>query len=318
MRIAICDDREDERRMITEALQTIIKDFSADEFEDENELLKGHGVRPYDLIILDIIMPKISGIDTAAVLRKTDVETPVVFASSSEEFGVQSYRVLAFDYLLKPIDKEQLETCIKRLFECKREKQYISITYSGIETRVLLSNIQCLESNLRKVIFTLSENREIEIMGKLTNFESFLAAHGFCRCHKSYLVNIEHIDSIEGDTFCLTGGKKIKISRSYLQSAKKAYFDYVLGSEVNIMEALKNIIPLFILLFICTLNGYSMMNYRLPAKKAYGCFAAVTAFCLVLNSYIVIRYGNNVLRNVCNNIHYRTAVFYSYSDYYQG
>ena len=252
MRIAICDDREDERRMITEALQTIIKDFSADEFEDENELLKSHGVRPYDLIILDIIMPKISGIDTAAVLRKTNAETPVVFVSSSEEFGVQSYRVLAFDYLLKPVDKEQLETCIKRLFECKREKQYISITYSGIETRVLLSNIQCLESNLRKVMFTLSENREIEIMGKLTDFESFLAAHGFCRCHKSYLVNIEHIDSIEGDTFCLTGGKKIKISRSYLHSA----------------------------------------------KKAYGCFAAVTAFCLVLNSYIVIRYGNNVLRNV--------------------
>ncbi len=233
MRIAVCDDRKDERRMITEALKTVIKDFSADEFDDGNELLKSHDLRRYDLIILDIIMPKISGMDTAAALRKTDVETPVIFVSSSEDFGVQSYRVLAFDYLLKPIDREQLEVCIKRLFERKREKQYISITYSGTETRILLSNIQCLESNLRKVVFTLSENREIEVMGKLTDFEGFLTAHGFCRCHKSYLVNIEHIDSIDGDEFCLMGGKKIKISRAYLQSAKKAYFDYVFGSEVK-------------------------------------------------------------------------------------
>ena len=94
-----------------------------------------------------------------------------------------------------------------------------------------MSNIQCVESNLRKVIFTLSENREIQIVGKLTDYEKFLIPYGFCRCHKSYIVNIEHIDSIDGESFHLTGGKTVKISRAYLQSAKKAYFDYVFASE---------------------------------------------------------------------------------------
>ena len=233
MRIAICDDIKTERQETIEVLNCIIKNFSADEFEDGNELLKSHSLQPYDLIILDILMPKISGIDTAAALRKTDSKTPIIFISTSEEFGVQSYRVLAFDYLLKPIDKDLLKDCIKRLFSQQKKKQYITISYSGIEAKILLSNIQCLESNLRKVIFTLSENKQIEIVGKLTDFEEFLLAHGFCRCHKSYLVNIEHIDSIEGDTFYLTGGKSIKISRSYLQSAKKAYFDYVFSMEVQ-------------------------------------------------------------------------------------
>ena len=116
---------------------------------------------------------------------------------------------------------------MKRLMSKKKKKQYIKITYSGTETRILLSNIQCVESNLRKVIFTLTGNKEIEISGKLADYEFFLTANGFCRCHKSYIVNIEHIDSIENDTFYLTGGKIIKISRTYLQSAKKAYFDYV-------------------------------------------------------------------------------------------
>lgn len=59
-----------------------------------------------------------------------------------------------------------------------------------------------------------------------------------------------------------------------------------------------NIVSLFVTLFICTLDGYSMMNYRVPAKRAYGYFAAVTAVCLAFNSYITIHYGSTVLRSV--------------------
>lgn len=230
MRIAICDDLKEERQKTIAALKSVIGDFSADEFDDGAELLKSHAEKPYDLIILDILMPKISGMDTAEILRKTDTETPIVFLSTSEEFGVRSYRVFAFDYLLKPIDTEQLKICMKRLL-AQRKKEYISVVYSGVETKILLSNIMFLESNLRKVIFALSENRKIEIIGKLTDFEEFLLGRGFCRCHKSYLVNMEHIDSISGDLFCLADGSKVKISRTYLQNAKKAYFDYVFANE---------------------------------------------------------------------------------------
>lgn len=59
-----------------------------------------------------------------------------------------------------------------------------------------------------------------------------------------------------------------------------------------------NIVSLFVTLFIFTLDGYSMMNYRVPTKRAYGYFAAVTAVCLAFNSYITIHYGSTVLRSV--------------------
>ena len=59
-----------------------------------------------------------------------------------------------------------------------------------------------------------------------------------------------------------------------------------------------NIVSLFVTLYICTLDGYSMMNYRVPTKRAYGYFAAVTAVCLAFNSYITIHYGSTVLRSV--------------------
>lgn len=230
MRIAICDDQKADRETVITALKSILKNFSINEFDNAAELLRNHAALPYDLIITDILMPKTNGIDAAAELRKTDNSTPIVFMSTSEEFGVQSYRVLAFDYLMKPLDTEQLRACIKRLLARRKKRHFITIPYSGTDTKILLSNIQCVESNLRKVIFTLSENREIEISGKLAEYEKQLVMHGFCRCHKSYLVNIEHIDSIENDTFHLTGGKAIKISRTHLQNAKKAYFDYVFGT----------------------------------------------------------------------------------------
>lgn len=100
MRIAVCDDSKQERRNLIGALNRVIRNFTADEFENGDELLKAHADKPYDIIMLDIIMPGQNGIDTAAVIRRTDTKTPVVFVSSSEEFGVLSYRVAAFDYLL--------------------------------------------------------------------------------------------------------------------------------------------------------------------------------------------------------------------------
>ena len=97
MRIAICDDLKEERKKVIDALNSVIKNFSVNEFEDGNELLKNHSAFPYDLIFLDIHMPKISGIDTAAAIREKDEKTPVIFISESNDFAFQSYSVLAFD-----------------------------------------------------------------------------------------------------------------------------------------------------------------------------------------------------------------------------
>ncbi len=234
MRIAVCDDVKCERQRVIEALNSIVPYYSIEEFHNGKDLLESHLLQPFDLIFLDILMPGINGIETAAVLRKNDAQTPIVFLSASEEFGIQSYRVHAFDYLVKPIEEEQLRDCIMRLPpQQAKDKDYITVTYAGIETQILLKNIQCLESNLRKVVFTLVGNREIEIIGKLTDFAPFLLSRGFCRCHKSYLINIEYIDRIKEDMFHLSGGKRIKISRAYLKSAKKAYFDYIFNSNVG-------------------------------------------------------------------------------------
>ena len=62
------------------------------------------------------------------------------------------------------------------------------------------------------------------------------------------------------------------------------------------MNSFTGVFSLFAILFVCTLDGYSMMNYRVPTKRAYVYFAAVTALCLIINSYIAVRWGSETLR----------------------
>lgn len=186
------------------------------------ELIKSHMHMPFDLIILDILMPKISGMDTARLLREKGVKTPVVFISSSEEFGVMSYSVLAFDYILKPIDVERLRECMKRLFAQKKKKHYISVTYSGTETKILLSNIQCMESNLRKIIITLSENLEIEIVGKLAD-RILCDESEFCIMLSNLLENsIDAAKSyIEVSVKCLNNQLSLNVKNDYTGEIRK-------------------------------------------------------------------------------------------------
>ena len=148
MRIAVCDDEIKDRKIISEALRSTVGECSISEFDNGYELLESHKSLPFDFIILDIIMPRISGIDTAAMLRTTDVHTPVVFVSSSEEFGVQSYRVFAFDYLLKPLDTSTI------LQSIQKTKNVITME-DGTEVNGLASAVKELivDNNLQNVEF---------------------------------------------------------------------------------------------------------------------------------------------------------------------
>jgi len=199
MRIAICDDLSSEREALKNMLVQEIKNCTVTEFDNGLRLITCHNDEPFDLIFLDIIMPGISGIETAQEIRKTDKKTPVIFVSTSEEFGVMSYRVLAFDYILKPIDKDVLSESLRRFTDMDSGQQCIEVNCSGITAKILLSNIVCMESNLHKVVLSLSQGRSVTVSAKLSDYEKVLSQHGFIRCHKSYLINAQYIANIVGD-----------------------------------------------------------------------------------------------------------------------
>ncbi|MFA9397594.1 MAG: LytR/AlgR family response regulator transcription factor [Clostridiaceae bacterium] len=233
MNIAICDDLKVERDALREYIKKYISYAEVFEYENGNELLNQHKRNRYDLIFLDIVMPVINGMEVAEGIREYDKKTPIVFLTTSEEFAVRSYRVSAFDYLLKPINKKEMQNCLMRFIDSKIDIRSIIVKVMGVDIKICISNILYLESNLHKITFHLVGKRKIEVTAKLSDYDRLIENFNFCRCHKSYIVNIKHISSIFGDEYTMTNGDKIKISRQYFSNAKKAYFDYVFSEDAN-------------------------------------------------------------------------------------
>lgn len=229
MKIAICDDLADERIMIMEHLNQYFSEPTLMEFGSGNDLVNAHEIKHFDLILLDMLMPGLNGIETAEKIRVFDKQTPIVFVTTTEDFAVQSYRVLAFDYLLKPVTPEAMKQCLSRFDKIVPDMRTLSIDYMGVTTDILYGNIIYLESAMRKVTFNLSGKKHVTITAKLEEFMKLTDEPYFCRCHKSFLVNLNYVSSISGEEFYLTDGTKLKISRAFLSGAKKAYFDYVFG-----------------------------------------------------------------------------------------
>lgn len=229
MNIAICDDLSEERTTIAKHLRTYFSEPHLSEYASGADLVCAHEKNRFDLILLDMLMPGLNGIQTAEKIRAFDEKTPIIFATTTEDFALQSYRVLAFDYLLKPVTVEAMADCLSRFTKLTPDKRFISVDYMGVRTDILLSNIVYLESELRKVIFHLSGGKSIVLTAKLEDFLKLTAEPDFCRCHKSFLVNLGYVDAISGEDFCLSDGRLLRISRTFLPDAKKAYFDYVFG-----------------------------------------------------------------------------------------
>lgn len=229
MNVAICDDSIGERAIIVEHLHTYFPELSISEYSNGADLVHAHKSKPFTLVFLDVLMPGLNGIETAERIRVFDKNTPIIFVTTTEEFAVQSYRVAAFDYLVKPVTAEAMEQCLIRFTKLTPDKRSISVGYRGVRTNILLKNIMYLESELRKVIIHLFGGKELRITAKLGDFTELLEEIDFCRCHKSFIINLNAVETISSEGFCLSDGRRLRISRTFSSSAKKAYFDYVFG-----------------------------------------------------------------------------------------
>lgn len=236
MNIAICDDLKEERATIASHAQSYFSNGNICEYDGGADLIFAHEKNRFDLILLDMLMPGLNGIETAEKIRAFDEQIPIIFITTTDDFAVQSYRVLAFDYLLKPVTAETMANCLSRFTKLVPDKRFLSVNYMGVNTDILLSNIVYLESALRKIIFHLPGGKNISLTGKLEEFMTLCDEPDFCRCHKSFIANLSYVEAISGEDFCLSDGTLLRISRTFLNSAKKTYFDYVFGKNGNSHE----------------------------------------------------------------------------------
>lgn len=117
-----------------------------------------------DLIILDVIMPLLSGIDTAKEIREDDSAVPIIFLTSSREFAVDSYDVKAFHYLMKPIVREKFFPVMDDFLKIFNSQKitFTAHTASGF-CKIAIDDIDYLEAQDKQILVHMADGRTIEI-----------------------------------------------------------------------------------------------------------------------------------------------------------
>ncbi len=230
MRIAVCDDVQEDAMLLTGYLKEIISEARVDIYEDGCEFIENFTrmEKVYDLIFLDVHMPKLNGIDTAKEIRKKDLFVPIIFVTVSDKFYREAYDIFAFNYLIKPLKKERLEYVLYLLM-CKnpgKEERVLNFRYRSQVHTLKLSEIVYISSSLHTVNFYLKGGRSVHCRGKLIDFAEQLKDSTFLRCHQSFYVNMTEIISMKADSFQVKDGI-IPISRSYAKQVQEAYRKYL-------------------------------------------------------------------------------------------
>lgn len=241
MRIAVCDDDAHDLLHVSRLVS---------EYLNEEPSARGAGVvgfvssvelisqldngRSFDVFLLDIIMPKMNGMQLAAEIRDRDQVAKIVFLTSSSEYAVDSYSVGAFSYLLKPIQRDKLFPVLGRVFrEIGRTQEQQIVVRTGVGlAKLLFREITFVEILGRTVYFhrkgetTLESTSTISQVGKV-----LLADHRFIKPHRSYIVNLDHARSLSQEGFRMADGSFVPISRNAFKQAKQAYMDHSFQTE---------------------------------------------------------------------------------------
>lgn len=237
MHIAVCDDNIDELSRISSLLEDYYRErkgsITYEVFHSAIELLEMMKVRQFDLLLLDILMPGVTGMDVAKELRRSDSEIPIIFLTSSREYAVESYRVSAEDYIMKPARKDEIFPILDRqLARFTQEDAYLTLkTGSGI-IKLPFSQIVYVEVVNRSVQFILANGEMREAYGYLTDYESdLLSDPHFYKPHRSYVVNLRQVTELDKKGFTTIIGKTVPVSRDAFSKAKAAYMKYLLSPD---------------------------------------------------------------------------------------
>ncbi len=231
----IIDDEQDGRETIQMTLEKYCPEVAISGiYATPAEGIAGIRQHKPSLVFLDIQMPEMSGFDVLQQLSPVTFE--VIFVSAYDRYAIKAIKFSALDYLLKPIDVDDLVHAVKkvkdRLYTEKNIYQYQSVvnniqlksgkiekiaipSLTGIDFFDTADIIYCRADGSYTTLF-LKDKPNCLVSKNLKDFETLLSESGFCRVHHSFLINLQHVQKYikgEGGYVILTGNHHVDISR---------------------------------------------------------------------------------------------------------
>lgn len=228
--IVICENDKNDQEFVKAKVIDILDDLNIEYeikvYNSGEDLLEGY-YKYTDIILLDIQMDGLDGMETARKIRDFDDNVEIIFITSFVEYALEGYEVKAYRYLLKPVKDEDLRTS---LINCLNDRNFVkrSIVIKEGDTRIKISlkDIMYIEVQGNDItVHTLKDTYTTK--GTMSNFETEINSDMFVRCHKSYLVNLEYIKSIKRYTSILVNDEEVPLSRNKYKEIKDRLFEMI-------------------------------------------------------------------------------------------
>ncbi|PGY11938.1 LytTR family DNA-binding domain-containing protein [Bacillus sp. AFS031507] len=210
MRILIAEDNPASRKLLKHLVKHVPNYQIVGEAVNGEDLIKKVMMEKPDLVLVDINMPLLNGMEAVKSCKKIVPSLQVIFITGHDEYALEAFGVNAIDYIVKPVERERLYAALDRAATLKNKN--VTIQQSSIKKDLMikqqnhysfipLDEIIFIEKADRKsVIHTMDQ--KIEFNEALTNLEEILDSR-FVASHRSYIINLQHLSKIEvaGQTY---------------------------------------------------------------------------------------------------------------------
>ena len=236
LRIAICDDSiADLSNMVSiinsyKVLQRDKHKIEYTAFTGAADLIAAmESGQQYQLVLLDILMPFMTGMDAAKEIRQFNQDIKIIFSTSSPEFAVESYSVGAYYYALKPLWKDKLFIILDKVIsemESHEGTSFLVKSKTGL-IRVYINKLEFAEVIGRTLLYHLTDGSIIEAVGSMSELENeLLSSPCFIKPHRSYIINMSHIDTLNQREIKMRSLALVQMAKANYSTVKSAYIAF--------------------------------------------------------------------------------------------
>ena len=189
----------------------------------------------YELVFMDIDMPAMNGMNVARILRERDSHVLLIFVTALARFAVNGYEVDAFDFIVKPLQynffSAKMNRAVRKLASEPRQKMLIRSAEKTVS--VFFDEIYYVDIFNHVLSFHLAEET-VSTRGTMKDVMESLSGGSFAMCNKSYVVNLNHVQRIDGDEVVLVNGDRLPISRPRKKEFMQQIADFYGNKKINL------------------------------------------------------------------------------------
>ena len=233
MNIAVCDDEKECVEKIETHLQKLKKTYVNLKwklFYNAEEMLSyiSLGNNTFDILITDIEMGEMNGIELASVMRKNDKNLIIFFLTSHTDYAIQCFRPEPMNFWVKPIDYNILEQDIARAAErINQSMRCITITEERYPVRLNVRDIVYIEKSDRKIVLHMTDGSTHTTNKLISHIYAELPEDVFAMSYQSFIVNLSHIKILREKELVLRETDEIlPVGRTYTDNLRKRFIKY--------------------------------------------------------------------------------------------